>query len=121
MTTINKELNLYRSFSYFSGKTNISNLELINSSNFVKFFIEKNSLKSNLKFELEQINESKVETSDKTIDHFSIAKLGKKIKVNMREPIETITVRGQQHFDVGRGLNPIEIEIKDDRIINLLK
>ena len=54
-----------------------------------------------MKFELEQINESKVETSDKTIDHFSIAKLGKKIKVNMRQPKETITGRGQQNFDVG--------------------
>ena len=39
----------------------------------------------------------------------------------MREPIETIIVRGQQNFDVDGGLNPIEIEIKDDRIINLLK
>ena len=105
----------------FQEKTNISNLELINSSNFSKFFIEKNSLKSNLKFELAQINGSKVETSDKKIRHFSIAKLRKKIKVNMIEPIETIIVRGQQSFDVDGGLNPIEIEIKDDRIINLLK
>ena len=39
----------------------------------------------------------------------------------MREPIETIIVRGQQNFDVDGGLNPTEIEIKDDRIINLLK
>ena len=50
-----------------------------------------------------------------------MAKLGKKIKIKMREPIETIIVRGQQNFDVDGGLNPIEIEIKDDRIINLLK
>ena len=39
----------------------------------------------------------------------------------MREPIETIIVRGHQNFDVDGGLNPIEIEIKDNRIINLLK
>ena len=50
-----------------------------------------------------------------------MAKLGKKRKRKMREPIETIIVRGQQNFDVDGGLNPIEIEIKDDRIINLLK
>ena len=105
----------------FQEKTNISNLELINSSNFSKFFIEKNSLKSNLKFELAQINGSKVETNDKKIHHFSIAKLGKKRKVNVREPIEIIIVRGQQNFDVDGGLNPMEIEIKDDRITNLLK
>ena len=39
----------------------------------------------------------------------------------MSEPIETIIIRAQQDFDVGRGLNPIQIEIKDDRITNLLK
>ena len=39
----------------------------------------------------------------------------------MREPIETIIVRGQQNFDVDGGLNPIEIETKGDRIINLLR
>ena len=39
----------------------------------------------------------------------------------MRDPIETIIVRSQQNFDVDRGLNPIEIEKKDNRIINLLK
>ena len=39
----------------------------------------------------------------------------------MSEPIETIIIRAQQDFDVGGGLNPIQIEIKDDRITNLLK
>ena len=39
----------------------------------------------------------------------------------MSEPIETIIIRAQQDFDVVRGLNPIQIEIKDDRIINMLK
>ena len=85
------------------------------------FFIEKNSLKSNWKFQLAQINGSKVEASDNKIHRFYIAKLGKKRKRNMREPIDTIIVKGQQNFDVDGGLNPIEIEIKDDRIINLLK
>ena len=39
----------------------------------------------------------------------------------MSEPIETIIIRAQQDFDVFRGLNPMQIEIKDDRIINMLK
>ena len=39
----------------------------------------------------------------------------------MSEPIETIIIRAQQDFDDGGGLNPIQIEIKDDRITNLLK
>ena len=39
----------------------------------------------------------------------------------MSEPIETIIIRAQQDFDVDGGLNPIQVEIKDDHIINLLK
>ena len=121
VTAINKQLNLYGSFSYFSGKTSISNLKLINSNNLLKFFIEKNSLKSNLKFQLAQINGSEVKTSDNKIHHFSITKLGKKRKRNMQEPIEAIIFRAQKNFDIDGVLNPIEIEIKDDRITNLLK
>ena len=68
-----------------------------------------------------QINRSEVKTSDNKIHHFSITKLGKKRKRNMQEPKETIIVRAQQNFDIDGGLNPIEIEIKDDRITNLLK
>ena len=32
--------------------------------------------------------------------------------------IDTIIIRAQQDFDVVRGLNPIQVEIKDKRIIN---
>ena len=39
----------------------------------------------------------------------------------MSEPIETITIRAQQDFDIDGGLNPLQIQIKDDRITNLLK
>ena len=39
----------------------------------------------------------------------------------MQEPKETIIVRAQQNFDINGGLNPIKIEIKDDRITNLFK
>ena len=39
----------------------------------------------------------------------------------MSEPIETIIIRAQQYFDVDDGLNPIQVEIKDDNIIYLLK
>ena len=39
----------------------------------------------------------------------------------MSEPIETIIIRAQQNFDVAGGLNPIQIEIEDDRILNRFK
>ena len=37
----------------------------------------------------------------------------------MSEPIETVIIRAQQNFDVVCGLNPIQIEIKNDTVINI--
>ena len=39
----------------------------------------------------------------------------------MAEPIETVIISGQQKFEIENGLNPVEIEINDDRILNILK
>ena len=83
-------------------------------SDFLKFLVEKKSLKSNLKFQLAQIDRSEVKTSDNKIHHFSIIKLGKRRKKGMSELIETIIIRAQQDFDVAGGLNSVQIEIKDD-------
>ena len=41
--------------------------------------------------------------------------------MNMSQPIETIVIRVQQNFEIAGGLNPIQIEIEDDRVINILK
>ena len=78
ITAINKQLSLYSSFSYFSGKTAATNLKLINSSDFLKVFIEKRSLKNNISLQLLNVNGSVVKTSNKKIHDFSITKLGKK-------------------------------------------
>ena len=39
----------------------------------------------------------------------------------MSQPVETIVIRTQQNFEIAGGLNPIHIEIEDDRVINILK
>ena len=39
----------------------------------------------------------------------------------MPQPIETIVIRAQQNFEIGGGLNTMQIEIEDDRVINILK
>ena len=49
ITAINKQVSLYGSFSYFSEKTSISNLKLLTLNDFLKFFVEKKSSKSNLR------------------------------------------------------------------------
>ena len=101
---------MYGSFSYFLGKTGISNLKLLTSSDLLKFIIGEKSLESNLKLRLAQLNGSEVKTSDNKIQHFSITKLGKRRKKVMSEPIETIIIREQQDFDVVGGLNPNKLK-----------
>ena len=59
-------------------------------------------------------NKSKIYNSSST-------RLGRKRKLPMQEPIETIIVCAQQNFDVAGGLNPVQIETEDDRILNTLK
>ena len=39
----------------------------------------------------------------------------------LSEPIETVIVRAQQNFDVVGGLNPIQVQITDDTVLNSLK
>ena len=39
----------------------------------------------------------------------------------MAEPIETLLIRAQQSFEIAGGLNPVQIEIDDDKILNILK
>ena len=39
----------------------------------------------------------------------------------MAEPTESVIIRGQQKFELNDILNPVEIEINDDRILNILK
>ena len=47
--------------------------------------------------------------------------MGEKRKRRMEEPIETVVIRLQQSFEIAGGLNPVQIEIEDDRILNMLK
>ena len=61
-----------------------------------------------------------MQTIDQKIHNFSITRLGKRQKNMFSTPIDTIIIRAQQDFDVVGGLNPVQVEIKDSRIINRL-
>ena len=37
----------------------------------------------------------------------------------MAEPIETVIIQAQQSFEIPGGLNPVQIKIDDDRILNM--
>ena len=55
-------------------------------------------LKKELKFQLTNISGKSHKTKDNKIYNFSITRLGKKIKINVSQPIETIVIRTQQNF-----------------------
>ena len=60
-------------------------------------------------------------TKDNKIHNFSITHPGRKRKLPLQEPIETIVVCQQQNFEIAGGLNSIKIELEDGIILNTLK
>ena len=48
-------------------------------------------------------------------------RIGRKTKLPMQEPIEMVMICAQQNFEIVEELNPIQIEIEDDRMLNMLK
>ena len=78
-------------------------------------------MKKKLDFQITNINGALRKIRRGKIYNFSLTVIGKKRKASMAEPIESVIIRGQQKFELHDVLNPIEIEINDDRIINLLK
>ena len=121
ITALNEKISIYGSFSYFQGKTGEQQIRLLSAGNFLKFSVNKNTLKEELKFQLTNISGKNPKTKDKKIYNFSITRLGRKRKLSMAEPTEMIVVDGQQSFEVVGGLNPVQIELEDDRTLNALK
>ena len=87
----------------------------------MKFLVEKRSLKGNLKFKLAHIEGRNSKKKDKKIYDLLITRLGKRKKTIMEETIETIIIRAQQNFDIVGDLNPVHVELEDNRILNILK
>ena len=77
-------------------------------------------IRKDLKLHLAYVNGNVVKTKGKKIHDFSITQLGKRQKNMLPTPIDTIIIRAQQDFDVVGGLNPVQVEITDSRIINKL-
>ena len=51
--------------------------------------------------------------------NFFLTQIGEKRERQIAEPIEAVIIRGQQKFEIENGLNPVEVEINDDRILNI--
>ena len=81
----------------------------------LNFFVNKDTIKNSLSFQLTSISGNLPTLKDKRIHNLSLTTIGRKRKLPMQEPIETIIMQAQQNFEIVRGLNPVQLEIEDDR------
>ena len=65
ITALNKKISIYGSFSYFQGKTEEEQIRLLSAGNFLKFSVNKNTLKDELKFQLTNISGKNPKAKDK--------------------------------------------------------
>ena len=90
ITALNKELSIYGSFSYFSGKKS----KKYKADRCLK--PPQKAIRKNLKLHLAYLNGSVVQTKDKKIHNFSITRPGKRQKNMFSTPIDTIIISAQQ-------------------------
>ena len=120
ITAINKIFSLYGSTSYFDRKTENEILKLVSPENSLRFLVDKDTVRNNLSFQLASVSGGVPTLKDKKNHNLSLTKLGRKRKLPMKEPTETVIIYAQQNFEVAGGLNPAQIEIEDDRVLNML-
>ena len=77
-------------------------------------------MKENLACQTTKVNGENAEITDKKNYNLAISKNSKKRKFGM-EILNSIMIRGQKSFETYDQLNPVEIKIEDDCIINILK
>ena len=96
-------------------------MQIILFNNSLKPLVSKDTIKNTLDFRLITIDGNLPKLNDKKLYNFSLKEIETKRKAQMNEPIETVIIRGQQKFDLHSMLNLIQIEINDDRILNIPK
>ena len=121
ITALNKKNSIYRCISYANNKTENEIFKIISPENLLKFLVNKDANKDSLTFQLTSISGNLPTLKDKKTYNLSLRRIERKKKLSMQEPIEMVIIRAQQKFEIAGGLNPIQIEIGDDRIMNMLK
>ena len=121
ITEINKLRSIYGSISSFNKKGVNEIVQIISFNNPLKFLVSRGTLKKPLDFQLTKIDENLPTLSDKKVYNFSLTEIRTKSKRQRNEPIETVIIRGQQKNDLHDVLNPVQIEINDAQLLNILK
>ena len=121
ITEINKLRSIYGSISYFNKKGVNEIVQIISFNNPLKFLVSRGTIKKPLDFQLTKIDENLPTLSDKKVYNFSLTEIRTKSKRQRNEPIETVIIRDQQKIDLHDVLNPVQIEINDAQLLNILK
>ena len=85
----------------------------------MKFLVNKDTNKDSLNVQLISISGNLSALKDKKTYNLSLTRIGRKRKLPMQEPIETVIIRAQQKFEIAGGLNSIQIEIEEDTVVNI--
>ena len=113
---LNKFLPIFCSFSFF-GSTDTERLQLISPKNAQSLFVEKDTKKETIDFQIANVSGEDLVTKDKKVHEAFITKINKREK-NM-EVLDFMIVRSQQGFEDGKEINPIEIKIENNKIQNI--
>lgn len=93
--------------------------KIINPEKFLKFYAYKDTTKDFLSFQLTSVSGKIPKLQDKKIYNIRLPRIGQKRKRQMTEPIETVSICAQQNFEIACSLNPAQIEIEDERVLNI--
>ena len=116
---INEFLPIMCSFGYFGKTTDIQNIDSNSSKSAQKFYIEKNTIRDRVGFELKHVSGTDLETDDNKLYEILFTRLSKSKKsMNI---LDFLIIRGRQVFQEGRDINLIEIKIEDNRVRNLFE
>ena len=118
ITALNKKISIYGSTIYF---TENEIFKIISPENIFKIFINRDTNKGSLSFQLTSISANLPTLKDRKIHNLSLKRIGRKRKLPMQEQIETIITRAKQNFEIAGGLNHIQIETQNDRTIDVFK
>ena len=77
---INEFLPIMCSFGYFGKTTDIQNINLISSKKAQKFYIEKNTIRDRLGFELKHVSGTDIETDDNKLYEILFTRLSRSKK-----------------------------------------
>ena len=124
-TELQAEFSIYGLINFSGKKDKEKKLKIISPKDYLKFEIERDVYKNQLKIELNKVHSKKTfSITDNNVFNFGILRTGKRRKIGDKrimtsEIIDTITIIGIHKIEYSY-INPVHIHIKSESIIRRL-